>query len=117
MKSSHSLDRLDVAFDDDRLIADASLLLPATLAQHMGLQELFDEHVDLGSHHAGANVGRKALTLIASALVGGMHRRCRCAASWGSGGGSGPPGGGTLHPGHVSAGLHLGACAPGGRGE
>ena len=26
MRSSHSLDRLDVAFDDDRLVADAGLL-------------------------------------------------------------------------------------------
>jgi len=32
MRSSHSLDRLDTAFDDDRLVADAGLLLPATLA-------------------------------------------------------------------------------------
>ena len=33
MRSSHSLDRLDTAFDDDRLVADAGLLLPATLAR------------------------------------------------------------------------------------
>jgi hypothetical protein len=71
VKSSHSLDRLDVAFDDHRLTANAGLLLPATLGQHLGLEELFDEHVDLGGHHAGANVGRKAMTLVASALVGG----------------------------------------------
>src|SRR5713101_6247131 len=32
MRSSHSLDRLETAFDDDRLVADAGLLLPATLA-------------------------------------------------------------------------------------
>ena len=37
MRSSHSLDRLDTVFDDDRLVADAGLLLPATLAQHLGL--------------------------------------------------------------------------------
>ena len=42
MRSSHSLDRLDTAFDDDRLVADAGLLLPATLAHHLGLQELVD---------------------------------------------------------------------------
>src|SRR5450759_4974273 len=40
MRSSHSLDRLDTAFDDDRLVADAGLLLPATLAQHLGPREL-----------------------------------------------------------------------------
>jgi len=71
VKSSHSLDRLDVAFDDHRLTANAGLLLPATLGQHLGLEELFDEQVDLGGHHGGANVGRKAMTLVASALVGG----------------------------------------------
>ena len=30
MRSSHSLDRLDTAFDDHRLVADAGLLFPAT---------------------------------------------------------------------------------------
>jgi hypothetical protein len=35
MRSSHTLDRLGVAFDDDRLVADAGLLLPATLAQQL----------------------------------------------------------------------------------
>ena len=38
MRSSHSLDRLDTAFDDDRLVADAGLLLPATLAAAPGPQ-------------------------------------------------------------------------------
>ena len=42
MRSSHSLDRLETAFDDDRLVADAGLVLPATLAHHLGLKELVD---------------------------------------------------------------------------
>jgi hypothetical protein len=46
MRSSHSLDRLDVAFDDDRLVADAGLLLPATLAHHLGAK---GEAVDTAS--------------------------------------------------------------------
>ena len=37
MRSSHSLDRLDTAFDDDRLVADAGLLVPATLAHRRPL--------------------------------------------------------------------------------
>ena len=49
MRSSHSLDRLDVAFDDDRLVADAGLILPATLAHRLGLRGLVDEHLDLGA--------------------------------------------------------------------
>ena len=49
MRSSHTLDRLATSFDERRLIADAGLLLPATLAQHLGLQALFDQHVDLAA--------------------------------------------------------------------
>ena len=71
MRSSHSLDRLDVAFDDDRLVADAGLLLPATLAHHLDLRELVNEHLDLGRAAGRANVGDKLLTLIMSALAGG----------------------------------------------
>jgi len=71
MRSSHSLDRLDTAFDDEHLVADAGLLLPATLAQHLGLKELVDEHLDLGPATGRANVGDKLLTLVMSALAGG----------------------------------------------
>jgi hypothetical protein len=73
MRSSHSLDRLDVAFDDDRLVPDAGLLLPATLAHHLGLGQLVDEHLDLGARPGHANVGDKILTLVMSALAGGDH--------------------------------------------
>lgn len=58
-------------FDDGRLVANAGLLLPATLAQHLGLRELLDHHVDLGEARGRANVGHKAMTLIHSALAGG----------------------------------------------
>ncbi len=71
MRSSHSLDRLDTAFDDDRLVADAGLLLPATLAHHLGLRELVDEHLGLGDKPGRAHVGDKLLTLIFSTLAGG----------------------------------------------
>jgi hypothetical protein len=71
MRSSHSLDRLGTAFDDDRLVADAGLLLPATLADRLGLRELVDEHLDLGDRPGQANRGAKLLTLVMSALAGG----------------------------------------------
>jgi hypothetical protein len=71
MRSSHTLDRLDTAFDDDRLVADAGLLLPATLAAHLGLRALVNEHLDLGAAPGRANVGDKLLTLVMSALAGG----------------------------------------------
>ena len=64
-------DRITVAFDDHRLVANAGLILPVTLAQHLGLRELVDNHVDLGDAPGRANAGDKLLTLVASALAGG----------------------------------------------
>ena len=61
-------DRIQFAFDDHRLVANAGLLLPVTLAQHLGLRELVDNHVDLGDAPGRANTGDKMLTLVASAL-------------------------------------------------
>ena len=71
MRSSHRLDRLDTAFDEDRLVADAGLVLPATLAQHLGLKHLIETHLDLGAAPGRAHVGDKLLTLVLSALAGG----------------------------------------------
>jgi hypothetical protein len=71
MPSSHSLDTIGVTFDDDHSVANAGLIAPATLAQHLGLRELFDQLVDLGDAPGRANVGLKAMTLIESALAGG----------------------------------------------
>ena len=39
-------DRIQIAFDDHRLVANAGLLLPVTLAQHLGLRELVDHHLN-----------------------------------------------------------------------
>ena len=64
-------DRIQIAFDDHRLVANAGLILPVTLAQHLGLRELVDNHVDLGDAPGRANAGDKMLTLVASALAGG----------------------------------------------
>ena len=64
-------DRIQVAFDDHRLVANAGLLLPVTLAHHLGLGELVDSCVDLGDAPGRPNAGDKLLTLVASALAGG----------------------------------------------
>ena len=66
-----SPDRIRVAFDDHRLVANAGLLLPASLALRLGLNELADSHVDLGDAPGRANTGDKLMTLVASALAGG----------------------------------------------
>ena len=58
-------------FDDHRLVANAGLLLLATLALRLGLGELVDSHVDLGRAPGRANTGDKLMTLVASALAGG----------------------------------------------
>src|ERR1035437_8722268 len=71
MRSSHSLDRLDVAFDGTQLVADAGLLLPATLAQQLGVKELVEEYLDLGKKPGAPNSGDKLMTLVMSALAGG----------------------------------------------
>ena len=66
-----SPDSIRVAFDDHRLVANAGLLLPASLALRLGLNELADSHVDLGDAPSRANTGDKLMTLVASALAGG----------------------------------------------
>ena len=62
---------IQVAFDDHRLVANAGLILPATLGRHLGLPELVDRHLGLGDGLGRANTGDKVMTLVASALAGG----------------------------------------------
>jgi hypothetical protein len=42
------LDQVDVAFDDERSVAGAGLLLPATLVERLGIQQGAEQLVDLG---------------------------------------------------------------------
>ena len=64
-------DRIQIAFDDHRLVANAGLILPATLALRLGLPQLLRKHLDLGGAPGRANTGDKMMTLVASALAGG----------------------------------------------
>ena len=52
-------------------MANAGLLLPDTLAQHLGLPQLVQQRLDLGDAPGRANTGDKIVTLVASALAGG----------------------------------------------
>jgi hypothetical protein len=70
MQVSYSLDSVGVGFDDERLVANAGLIAPATLAGRLGLCELLDDTVDLGDVAGHANVGAKAMTIIHSVLAG-----------------------------------------------
>ncbi len=71
MLSQNNPDRIRIAFDDHRLVANAGLILPATLALRLGLPELVRQRLDLGNAPGRANTGDKLLTLVASALAGG----------------------------------------------
>ena len=53
-------DRIQITFDDRRLVANAGLLLPATLARHLGLPELVRQRLDLGDAPGRANTERQA---------------------------------------------------------
>ena len=64
-------DRIQITFDDHRLVANAGLILPTTLARHLGLPQLVQECLDLGDAPGRANTGDKIMTLVASALAGG----------------------------------------------
>ena len=63
--------RIRIAFDDHRLVANAGLILPSTLALRLGLPQLVDRRLDLGHATGRANTGDKMMTLVASALAGG----------------------------------------------
>ena len=67
MLSRNRPDRIQVAFDDHRLVANAGLMLPATLARRLGLPQLVDRRLDLGRAPGRANTGDKLMTLVASA--------------------------------------------------
>ena len=64
-------DRIQIASDDHHLVDNAGLILPVTLAHHLGLGDLVDSYGDLGDALGRANVGDKMLTLAASELAGG----------------------------------------------
>ena len=68
MLPRHHPDRIRIAFDDHRLVANAGLILPSTLALRLGLPQLVDRHLDLGHAKGRANTGDKMMTLVASAL-------------------------------------------------
>ena len=63
------LDRIRIAFDDHRLVSNAGLILPVTLAQRLGLCELVGTTLTWEGRPGRAN--HKMLTLVASALAGG----------------------------------------------
>ena len=70
---SRALDRVEVTFDDSNLVANAGLLVVATLASRLGLEPLIDATVRLVGRAGGARPGRKVLTLVHTIVAGGSH--------------------------------------------
>jgi hypothetical protein len=106
MASSHTLDQLDTCLDDTHAVANAGLLLAATLAERLGIEQTADALIDLGERPGAHRPGRKLLTLVHSLLAGGdciddadPLRTDRQRA--------GPSGHGALHAGDVPALVHL----------
>jgi Transposase DDE domain group 1 len=70
---SRGLDRIRVTFDEPTLVANAGLLLIATLAARLGVERLVNDTVRLGGRVGGAQPGRKVLTLVHAILAGASH--------------------------------------------
>jgi hypothetical protein len=64
------LDAIAVEFDDERAVADAGIVLAATLAERLGIEALVDQRVDLGERPGAANAGAKVMTLVAAMALG-----------------------------------------------
>jgi hypothetical protein len=71
--SSRAIERMSVTFDEPTLVADAGLVLAATLMVRLGLERLVNQTVHLGGRVGGALPGRKVLTLVAAILAGANH--------------------------------------------
>jgi hypothetical protein len=66
-----SLDSLRVRFDEERLISDAGLLLTASLAGRLGIEQLVNDSVRLDPRAPGAALpGRKVMSLAHGMLAG-----------------------------------------------
>lgn len=70
---SRRIDRIDVTFDEPNLVANAGLLLVATLVGRLGLESLINTSVKLSGRVGGALPGRKVLTLVHAMVAGATH--------------------------------------------
>ena len=119
-------DGIHIAFDDHRLVNNAGLILPATLALRLGLPQLLRKHLALGGaprpgEHRRQDDDPGGLPHPLSrgqALAGGD---CIDDADVLRAGADslhpGQCGQGALHPGHLPAQLQVGPCPPTGPGE
>src|SRR3954471_19289529 len=64
------LEGVAVVFDDERAVADAGIIVAATLAQRLGIEALVDERLVLGAREGAGNEGAKVMTLISAMALG-----------------------------------------------
>jgi hypothetical protein len=74
MASSHTLDQLDICFDDPHAIAKAGLLLAATLAERLGIERAADALIDLGERAGAYRPQAVDPGPCAGCRRGGLHR-------------------------------------------
>lgn len=65
---SGGLDGIEIAFDDEALVADAGLVLPATLCDRLGAREVLERRVRRPKDRRGA--GARALSVVFAMLAG-----------------------------------------------
>lgn len=70
---SRGIDRIETIFDEGTLVANAGLLLVATVTARLGLEALIDATVRLGGRVGGARPGAKVLTLVHAIAAGASH--------------------------------------------
>jgi len=70
---SRGIDRVKVVFDEPGLVADAGLILVATLVSRLGLEALVDATVRFTDRRGGFRPGRKVLTLVHAMVAGASH--------------------------------------------
>jgi Transposase DDE domain group 1 len=70
---SRGIDRIAVTFDDPNLVANAGLLLVATLVARLGLEDLCNSTIRLAGRTGGFQPGRKILTLVHAMVAGASH--------------------------------------------
>lgn len=64
------IEKIKPRFDDSGLVSDAGLIVPATLAERLGLATLINEKLDLGARPGANRPEQKAMTLIHAMLAG-----------------------------------------------
>ncbi len=68
---SSGLEGIEIAFDEERLVADAGLVLPATLCERLGAQGVIDGRLERPAPaRMGGGAGAKALSVAFAMLAG-----------------------------------------------